>query len=315
MIRGMDPLADLLDGPRARAAFVLRSGFDPPWSVRIEDGAPLAVIAAVRGTAWLGADNGDSARLGPGDVAVVRGPDPYRLADGPHTEPQAVIGPGQTCRAPDGAELAIMGALGVRAWGNALDGETLLVIGVYEQRSEVAAHLLRALPHLLVMPGAAGVLVDVLAHEAQRDAPGQDAVLDRLLDVVLISVLREWFTRPDSPTPGWLRAHGDPVVGPVLAALHGEAAAPWTLESLARRAGVSRAALARRFHDQVGEPPMTYLTRWRLARAADLLSASDVTLAAVAREVGYGSAFALSVAFKRVRGVSPREHRLATSVP
>jgi AraC-like DNA-binding protein len=85
----------------------------------------------------------------------------------------------------------------------------------------------------------------------------------------------------------------------------------WTIASLAQDAGLSRAALARRFTDAVGEPPMSYLTRWRLALAADLLASTDHGIEQVARQVGYGSAFALSAAFKRVRGVSPRQHRLA----
>ena len=91
--------------------------------------------------------------------------------------------------------------------------------------------------------------------------------------------------------------------------MHHSPAHGWTIASLAREAGVSRAALARRFADVVGEPPMTYLTGWRLALAADLLAATDLGIEQVAREVGYGRPFALSAAFKRVRGVPPQQHR------
>lgn len=84
---------------------------------------------------------------------------------------------------------------------------------------------------------------------------------------------------------------------------------PWTVANLATESGVSRAALARRFTDLVGEPPMAFLTEWRLSLAADLLRESDATIESVARQVGYGSAFALSTAFKRAHGISPREHR------
>ena len=91
--------------------------------------------------------------------------------------------------------------------------------------------------------------------------------------------------------------------------MHNNPAHPWTVASLAAETGVSRAALARRFNDLVGEPPMSFLTGWRLALAADLLREPDATIGAVAQQVGYGSAFALSTAFKRVRGVSPKEHR------
>jgi AraC-like DNA-binding protein len=126
-------------------------------------------------------------------------------------------------------------------------------------------------------------------------------------------VLRAWFARPDARVPGWYAASADPVVGPALRLLHHEPARPWTVATLATETGVSRAALARRFTELVGEPPMSFLAGWRLALAADLLRDPQATLGAVARQVGYGSPYALSTAFKRVRGVSPREHRAAVA--
>jgi AraC-like DNA-binding protein len=94
---------------------------------------------------------------------------------------------------------------------------------------------------------------------------------------------------------------------------HNNPAHDWTVAALAEATGVSRAALARRFTELVGEPPMAFLTDWRLTLAADLLREPDATVGAVARQVGYGSPYALSAAFKRVFGVSPQQHRLATS--
>lgn len=98
-------------------------------------------------------------------------------------------------------------------------------------------------------------------------------------------------------------------MGPALTAIHSDPARPWTVEKLAAVGGASRAAFARRFAEVVGQPPMTYLTEWRLDVAADLLRDGDATVASVARQVGYANPFALSVAFKRVRGVTPRQHR------
>ena len=103
------------------------------------------------------------------------------------------------------------------------------------------------------------------------------------------------------------------VVGAAIGLMHDDPARPWTVASLAGAVGVSRAALARRFTDMVGAPPMTYLAQWRLALAADLLREPSATISTVARQVGYSNAFALSAAFKRVRGVSPREHRLTAA--
>jgi AraC-like DNA-binding protein len=309
----MDALGGLLDGPRARGAFLLRAVFAPPWSMRIEDRAPLTLMAVLSGEGWVRPDGMDWVRLGPGDLAVAVGPEPYLVADDPRTTPQVRILPGQVCVTPDGEEHPEW--FGTRTWGNDAAGSTTLLVGTYEGDGEVGGRLLRALPRLLVLPAGEldSPLVPLLGVEIGKDEPGQEAVLDRLLDLLLIAVLRAWFARSDARAPGWYRASADPVVGPALRLLHHEPARPWTVASLAAETGVSRAALARRFTELVGEPPMSFLAGWRLALAADLLRDPQTTLSAVARQVGYGSPYALSTAFKRIRGVSPREHRAAVA--
>jgi AraC-like DNA-binding protein len=307
----MDAIAGLLDGPRARAAFLLRSSMDPPWSLRIQDEAPLTVMAMVRGSAWVIPDDGEPVRATAGDVAVIRGPEPYTVADDPATPPQVAIHPGQVCMSldGDGEELVESLGCGVRTWGNAAEGATVMLTGTYQFDGEVSRRLLRALPPLLVLRDDEWdcPVVPLLADEIVKDEPGQEAVLDRLLDLVLIAVLRAWFARPEAPH--WYRASSDPVVGHALRLLHHNPGHPWTVAKLAHETGVSRAALARRFNELVGEPPMTFLTSWRLALAADLLLEPGATLGSVADQVGYGSSFALSTAFKRARGVSPQQHR------
>ncbi|WP_406066061.1 AraC family transcriptional regulator [Micromonospora sp. NBC_00860] len=313
----MDALAGLLDGPRARGAFLMRSVFDPPWSVRIQDRAPLTLVTMLRGTAWVVPDRGAPVPLRPGDVAIIRGPEPYTIADDPATAPQAVIHPGEHSTTPTGDELCEVMDLGTRTWGERADGMAVLLSGTYQLQGEVSQRLLRVLPHLLVLPAGAldSPLIPLLGNEMIKDEPGQDVVLDRLLDLLLIAVLRAWFSRPEAAAPAWYRAHGDPVVGTALRLLHDHPAKPWTVATLAASTGISRAVLARRFTELVGEPPMAYLTNWRLALAADLLREPDATVGAVARQVGYGSSFALSAAFKRVRGLSPAEHRQAVGSP
>ncbi|MCL7424700.1 AraC family transcriptional regulator [Streptomyces sp. NPDC052415] len=307
----MDALAGLLEGPRARGAFMIRACFDPPWAVRIEDRAPLTVMVMARGEAWIVPDTGERVLLRPGDLAIARGPDPYTCADAPDTPPQALILPGGECRYPDGRSLNGVMDLGVRTWGDRLDGAAVMLIGTYLWQGEVSGRLLDALPPLLTLTAEVWdcPLTPFLMEEIVRDEPGQEVVLDRLLDLLVIAALRAWFSRPEAAAPGWYRALADPVVGRVLRLVQDDPAHPWTVASLAAKAGVSRAALARRFTELVGEPPMTYLTGWRLALAADALRDTGDTLEAIARRVGYGSAFALSSAFKRVHGVSPQEHR------
>ena len=309
----MDVVAGLLNGPRAQQAFLLRSSLTSPWSLRVQDQAPITVVAVVAGTAWVLPQAGQAVGLGRGDVAVLRGPDPYTFADDPATPPQVIIHPGQRCTTPDGQELPEMRQLGVRTWGNSPDGTTVMVTGTYQVLSEICEPLLDALPPLVVVRGDSWdtPLVPLLADETVKDEPGQEAVLDRLLDLLLIAALRTWFSRSEAEPPAWYQAHSDPVVGRALRLLHDDPAHPWTVAKLAAAANVSRAAMARRFTSLVGQPPLAYLTTWRLAMAADLLREPDTTIGAVAGRVGYGSSFALSAAFKRVRGISPREHRAA----
>ncbi|MFH8724965.1 AraC family transcriptional regulator [Streptomyces termitum] len=310
----MDALAGLLDGPRAKGAFLLRMVMEPPWSVRIEDGAPLCLMCVTEGEAWITPSSGEPVPLRPGDLAIARGPEPYTVADAAGRPPRARVGPGGECATLSGEPLAETMRLGVRTWGDALDGGTTVLVGTYLVDGEVGRRLLDALPPLVHLPAELWrcPLMPFLEEEIARDEPGQSAVLDRVLDLLLIAAVRAWFARPGAEAPAWYRAMADPVVGRALRLLQDDPAHPWTVASLAAKASVSRAALARRFTALVGEPPMTYLTDWRLALAADLLREGDATLESVARRVGYSGAFALSAAFKRVRGVSPSAYRSGT---
>jgi AraC-like DNA-binding protein len=222
-----------------------------------------------------------------------------------------VIHPGQRCSTVDGRPLEEKMHQGVRSWGNSAHGETVMLTGAYLLEGEVSRRLLRALPRFVVLTEAelGSPLLPLLADEIVKDTPGQDAVLDRLLDLLLIAVLRAWFARPDADPPAWYVGQADPVVGPALRLLQHHPEHPWTVAELAAAGGVSRASFARRFTDLVGEPPMAFLTGWRLALAADLLRDPGATVASVARKVGYSTAFALSTAFKREFGLSPRDHR------
>jgi AraC-like DNA-binding protein len=280
----------------------------------IQDEAPLTLICQTHGGAAIVGDSSWTVRLGPGDVALTRGTEQYVFADDPATTPMVVIHPGQRCTTLSGDDLRFEMSLGVRTWGNSPSGATRSVICAYEGRSEVSARLLDALPTVLVLRADEWEtpLVDLLAAEAGNDGPGQEAYLDRLLDLLLIAVLRTWFDR-DENAPTWWHAEHDPVVGPALKLIYNNPDHPWTVANLAAAVGSSRAVFASRFTEQVGEPPIAFLTSWRLALAADLLRASRATIAAIARQVGYSTPFALSSAFKRAYGVSPNTYRATAS--
>jgi AraC-like DNA-binding protein len=311
MIDRMDAVAGLLDGPRARGAFLLRPTLSAPWSMLVRDEAPLTLMAFVRGSGWIVPENGEAVRMRPGDVALARGDDSYVVADDPGTAPQVHILPGNRCQTPEGQDVDVMEFLGTRTWGNDPEGEDVFVVGAYDLAGEIPGRLLRVLPQLLVLRDEEWdtPLIGLLADEVIKDDPGQDAVLDRLLDLLVISALRAWFSREDAETPAWYRAQGDPIVGRALRLIYDNPAHPWTVEKLAHAVGLSRAALARRFNELVGEPPMAFLTGWRIALAADLIEEPGATIGSVAEQVGYGSSFALSTAFKRVRGISPQQHK------
>jgi AraC-like DNA-binding protein len=312
----VDAVVGLLDGVRARGAFVLRMMMDPPWSMSIRDEAPLTLICQTHGSAAIVGESSGTVRLGPGDVALTRGIEHYVFADNPATTPMVVIHPGQRCATLSGEDLRFEMSLGVRTWGNSPSGATRSVICAYEGRSEVSSRLLDALPTVLVLRADEWEtpLVNLLAAEAGNDGPGQEAYLDRLLDLLLIAVLRTWFDR-DENAPTWWHAEHDPVVGPALKLIYNNPGHPWTVANLAAAVGSSRAVFASRFTEQVGEPPIAFLTNWRLALAADLLRSSQATIAAVARQVGYSTPFALSSAFKRAYGVSPNTYRANAAYP
>ncbi|GAB18755.1 putative AraC family transcriptional regulator [Gordonia effusa NBRC 100432] len=306
----MDALGSLLSGPRAQAPFLLRMVMAGSWSVRIEDEAPLTVVAVNRGEILVTYPDGATHRLLTGSIALFRGTESYLVGDTAGSPVVAVIDANGDCYDPTGSQpVAEQMRRGVRSWGNAdQDADTVALIGAY-QLGEVGKPLLAALGRVTVVAAHDNPLIELLDTELAVTAPAQEAVLNRLLDLILVTTLRTHLAADPSQAPRWYRAHTDPVVGSALALMHNNVERGWTVESLADQTGVSRACLARRFAGLVGEPPMAYLTDWRLRVAADLLLGSDLTMARIAERVGYSSAFAFSSAFKRRRGITPTEYR------
>ncbi|WP_222853647.1 AraC family transcriptional regulator [Fodinicola acaciae] len=305
---------DLLESVRAEGASVEQIHLGPPWSISFEDGAPLRLLTMARGDAWILPADGQPVRLAAGDVALVRGPRPYVVADSPDSRP-ALVARDDECRGPDGTPVDGM-VIGVRTCGYPADGPDLLVDGTYWVAGAVGQRLLDGLPTVVHLAAARTrtSLTELLLTEIAVDEPGQRVVLDRLVDLLVVATLRAWLTGPDAGHPAWHRALADPVVGPAMRLMHDDPAYPWTVAVLADKVDLSRAAFARRFRDAVGEGPMSYLAGWRTCLAADELRLTDDTVAAIARRVGYTSAFTLSVAFKRHYGVNPTEYRRPTGV-
>lgn len=305
----MDAFGDLFRGLRAQGSLFGSSTLTPPWSLRFVDGAPLTLCTVLDGQGWIVPEQGEPEPLRDRDAVVVRGPATFTFVDEPDT-PAEPVACGEFCSVPEQG-----GTRHRLGWHDPGEGSgTTLIVGAYPLCGEISRRLLDALPVVLrVESGGTGdPVLDHLAAEVAVDAPGQQLVLDRLLDWMLVCTLREWFDRPGGEPPVWWEAQRDPVAGEALRLLHAEPAAPWTVAALAGHVGVSRSTLAKRFTDLVGEPPLTYLTRWRMALAADLLvERHSTTIAEIARTVGYAAPFTFSAAFKRVRGTTPSDHRRA----
>ncbi|PRY13538.1 helix-turn-helix domain-containing protein [Kineococcus rhizosphaerae] len=289
-------LSDLL-GATARSDVTL-SYLAEPWGLRFATRSALTVHVVVRGAVRAG-----DGLLAAGDVLLVRGE--HTITDPSGSTPGAVVeGTGRVRAAGEGP-----GAAGdrwrlrqPRSYGDGLSARTLVVHATYPAPDVVGRRALAGFP-ASVRGAVPAPLRDLLVAEAVREGPVQRAVLDRLVDLVVVTVVR------DRGGPGLSGALGDPVVGPALDLLHADPAHRWTVAELAARVGVSRAALARRFAALTGSGPIGYLSEHRLDLAADLVRGGDRTLNSVARAVGYSDGFALSAAYRRRFGRPPSADR------
>jgi AraC-like DNA-binding protein len=330
----MDPLSDMLSGIRAEGAAVRQASLEPPWTITFTDGAPLTMLTVMGGEGSLVLADGTAFAMGAGDTALVRGPAPFRLTDRaaptgrPHRSYElscfdraAGLGPDPDARRWSGDDGEAWGAGSVGSAGDAgspgsAEGSTTLLVAAYRASRGRHDRLLGTLPPALVLhEDIDGVLWLDSARDAlaRRDQPGAQALIDRILDWGLVCTLACWFEQEGAAAPAWYHGALDPVAGPALEAMHQYPEAAWTVGSLAARAGVSRAHFAKRFAEVMGEPPLGYLTEWRLSVAEELLADPDLSVVRVARSVGYSDPAAFSTAFKRRRGVSPREFRLRSA--
>jgi AraC-like DNA-binding protein len=302
----MDPLADVLDLSRVRGALMANVRAHAPWGIALPQNAGASFHALTSGTAWLRVDGQDAVQLMPGDLLLL----PSGLAHRLSSEPKGRCRPfdrtmKEELMTPEGdLELGGRGAM------------TTFVCAAYDYDLDVAQPLMSLLPHVLHVPAdpVAGrdiaSIVDLLAGEIGVREAGSRAATARLIDLLLIVAIRRWAeARPAGGAPSWLTALRDPMIGRVLALLHDRPAEPWTLEKLAREVHVSRATLARRFADEVGEPPLAYLSSWRMRIAAQRLKHTTETVETIAREVGYTSEYAFNRAFSRHRGQPPGRYR------
>ena len=316
-----DPLTDVLASVRLTGAVYFAVECSAPWvaeappasalSGRVMPGADHVVEfhAVTRGHCLGGILGEEPVQLQAGDVVCFPHGDSHVISSAPGLRAPPVDL--SMYQRPTGSELPFSIKLGKGAV------EARLLCGFLGCDARPFNPLLASLPRLLLANDRAGSMgggwlsrfVEAADAEARDSRPGREAVLARLSELMFVEVVRRYLESLPPNRTGWLAGLRDPHVGAALAALHARPGHPWTLETLARDAGLSRSALAERFASLVGEPPMQYLARWRMQVAADLLSTSHDGIAGIGARVGYASEAAFSRTFKRLVGIPPAAWR------
>ena len=302
----MDALATVLAVAGVHGTVAATLSASEPWGLALDAVPGAAFHAVTDGIAWLCIAGHPGIRLLPGDVVLLPTGIAHVLASAPDadTEPFDHVAAEQALAAGDELRL-----------GTGLP-QTRILCASYHQDAAVTLPLLTLLPDVLpIGSGQAGPALDttlrLLSQEISRPQPGAAAVLNRIVDILLVQLLRAWLDAGagQAPAASWLSALTDPVAGPALAVLHTQPGRGWTVDSLAAAIGVSRATLARRFPAQVGRTPAAYLTGWRMDLAAVRLRDTDDTVGAIARSLGYTSEYAFNRAFTRARRIPPGRYR------
>lgn len=304
-----DVLTEVLQAVQLGSALSARVSVRAPWSLHYgeETGHRAGFHVVVHGSCWAWCDGTEEyVRLDPGDVVLFPHGAGHVLADDLATPPHEF---GRIV-----ATLAPGGCVALPFDGSSDGVATVLLCGSYSFGREGSTPLLRGLPEMVHLPagsdstGGLAAIVELLANEARDAASGTGLVVDRLVDLLFVQAIRTWLAQGDRIGGGWLAALHDPMIGAAIRAIHDDPAHPWTVGGLAERVGVSRAVFARRFREDVGEPPLAYITRWRMTVAAELLE-DGASIVRAASAVGYVDEFAFAKAFKRLRGVTPGQHR------
>ncbi|MGY4643404.1 AraC family transcriptional regulator [Cellulomonas sp. URHB0016] len=302
-----DPLGDALHLLRLTGTLYCRAELTAPWGATVPplDGC-MALLVVTAGRAELELDGGPTTVLDAGSVALVTHGTAHRVRSGPDgpvtplfdLPVEQVSERYEVLRSGGGGDL------------------TRIAYAVMTVDAEATRRLVAQLPEVLHVDswdddtaGAFHTVLRLVAAEAAGSRPGGETVMTRLADVLVVQVVRSWLERAPEARQGWLAALRDPHLGRVLTAVHRGPERPWSLVSLAGEARMSRSAFAARFAEVVGEPPMRYVTTWRLRTARDHLVGGDASVAVVARQVGYRSEAAFCRAFKREYGVPPGRAR------
>jgi AraC-like DNA-binding protein len=307
-VTAVDVVGEVVTAVRTARPIARRTDLYGKWGLRFRDDQGAGFHVVLEGSAWIVPPAVSApVKLGIGDVVFVGQADGYTLADHPDTPLQDV------CSTEPKEQWPIPAPLPGQRPG------TVLLCGTYALERARPHPLIAQLPRVIHLPARAingeplRSVVDLLDAEVQRDGPSVGGAVPALLDLLIIYTLRSWYAREaERGAQGWARALQDRAVRTALENIQQSPATPWTVAQLAAAGGLSRTAFARQFRTLIGEPPLTYLTRWRMTIAARLLRETDLPIDSVAAQVGYGSRFAFGKAFKRSMGSAPGAYRRAS---
>jgi AraC-like DNA-binding protein len=315
----MDAFSQILSGVKLNGAVFLTAEFSAPWGVSVPASNRLAANLApgagrivlyhlvVEGAAVVELTDGHCTRLGPGDVVIFPNADAHHMSSGAGaTRPFPNYGINSKIQTRDLSPLRAGG-------GGAI---SRFVCGYMTCDPYLSRPILSGLPPVFkvnIRTDGAGHWLEnsimYLVEEAGSGRIGSEAMLAKLSEALFVDTLRRYAAGLPEQETGWLIGARDPIVGKSLGLLHSRVAHPWTIAGLADEVGISRSALVERFTRYLSEPPMSYLTRWRLQLAARSLERTSRGVAEIAAEIGYESEAAFNRAFKREFGQPPGRYR------
>ena len=320
----MDVLSEVLKVVKLQGALFYNGEFSSPWSVQATSARAMANFVApgaehvimyhllTEGRASVRMENGEHITLTAGDIVMIPHGDPHILENGP---PSKTVDNSQQV-----ADVLSQGLKLARLGGG---GEvTRFVCGYMACEPRLSKIFLSGLPPIFkvsIRNDASGRWLEnsirFSVNEADTFRAGGEAVLAKLSEVLFVETLRAYIAHLSPEQTGWLAGARDSEVGKTLALMHRNPAHPWTIASLAKEAGISRSVLAERFRHYLNQPPMAYLTRWRLQLGAQMLASTSHSVAQIAAEVGYESEAAFNRAFKREFKLPPARFRSQSKSP
>jgi AraC-like DNA-binding protein len=298
----MDPLEDVMTTMRVASSLYVHMQLRAPYGIRFDTRAQARLVVIARGSCWVVADDlPEPVSLAEGDCLIVKAETKFALQDelGRRLVPCDRILSKITGRTVQhGGDGLLMEMLSGALSFDAAAAEPLMAVMprlVHVRLDEARAHLLQT-------------TLQLIGLETAEDGLGASLVIGRLHDVLFVQAVRAWCAT-EHQAVGWLAGLKDDRLAVSIRAMHGDLARGWTVETLAREAGLSRSTFAATFKAVTGDTPLDYLTRWRMYRAKVLLRGSELGLMEIAERVGYETDTALSRAFRRFEGVAPGEWR------